>query len=284
MSSARTVFADAIDQIGHLTENLRDETLFLYIDPFGLDVEFDLLKPLLNRDTRYSTEILINLNMPGVHRLASRNAWLSGQGDQDAIARHHQKLTRTLGGEYWKEVFLNNKAMNAKDRESRLVALYRERLSSTGYLKYTGACPVREKIDSQTKYYMVFASPHHDSIVLLNDSMCRSFQKYMHDQWAKDTYFADSPWSEWRDPKLIQGVALQYIQDYDGATRGDLWRKIVLDHFMLFTESEFIRAIKDLHDSEKIKCITPVAKGGIRPTNKLNKNCVFKLSEQRTMF
>ena len=284
MPSANTIFGDAIGQVRHLTENLSDETLFLYIDPFGLDVEFDVLEPLLNRDKRYSTEILINLNMPGIHRLASRNAWLNGQGDQEAIERHHEKLTRTLGGDFWKDVFLDDKTIDTKDRESRLITLYRERLSSTGYLKYTGACPVREKIDSQTKYYMVFASPHLDSIVLLNDSMCRPFQIYMHDQWAKDTYFAGSPWTEWRDPKLIQGVTLEYVRNYDGDTREELWRRILLDHFMLFTESEFNSAIKYLHDSGKIRCITPIERGGIRPTKRLNKKCVFELSEERTLF
>ena len=284
LTSAKTIFGDALYQLRRLTENLGDETLFLYIDPFGLDVEFDVLQPLLDRDNSYSTEILINLNMPGIHRLASRNAWLSGQGNRNAIEGHHEKLTRTLGGDYWKEVLLDISETDTKVREARLVSLYRERLSSTGYLKYTGACPVRERVESQTKYHMVFASPHHDSIVLLNDSMCRSFQKYMHDQWAKDTYFADSPWTEWRDPQLSQSVALQYVSDYIGDTREELWRRIVLDHFMLYTESEFISAIKFLLDSGKIECITPIEKGGIRPTRRLNKNCVFKLSETRTLF
>lgn len=284
MSSAKTVCGDGIDQVRYLAENLCNQTLFLYIDPFGLDIEFDVLQPLLSRDKSYSTEILINLNMPGIHRLASRNAWLSGQGDQGSIALHHEKLTRTLGGDYWKDIFLANDDLDTKDRESRLIALYQEQLSRSGYLKYTGACPVREKIDSQTKYYMVFASPHHKAMLLFNDTMCRSFHNFMNDQWAMDTLFADLPWTEWRDPRRIQGIALQYVKDYAGATREVLWQRIVTDHFMLYTESEFNGAIKCLYDAGKIECVTPVAKGGVRPTKRLNKHCEFILSGQGSLF
>ena len=282
--SAKTVFADAIDQIRNLTENLGDETLFLYIDPFGLDVEFDVLQPLLNRDNRYSTEIFINLNMPGIHRLASRNAWLSGQGDQDAIERHHEKLTRTLGGEYWKDVFLNDKAIDTKDRERRLVTLYRERLSSTGYLNFTGACPVREKIESQTKYHMVFASPHPDALLLINDAMCNAFNKYMHEQWVKDTLFAESPWSEWRLPEKLRRIVLSYIGRHESDTRLDLWRRIVRDHFMLFTSSEYRQAVQSMYNTGRLECVTPIAKGGARPTKRLNDNCVFVVPQQQAMF
>ena len=60
---AKPVFGDAIDQLKRLIANLRDETLFLYIDPYGLNCEFDVLRPLLERDKRFSiSEILINLH------------------------------------------------------------------------------------------------------------------------------------------------------------------------------------------------------------------------------
>ncbi len=280
LTSADTIYGDAIEQLRHMTESLRDETLFLYIDPFGLDVEFDVLLPLLYRDGKYSTEILINLHMPIIHRLAGRKSFLATY-DRDQFKANHEKLTRTFGGDYWKEALLENDNSAAKDREGRLVKLYREKLSSTGYLTFTGGCPVRERLESQTKYYMVFASPHPDAILLLNDTMCKSFQDYMHVQWAKDTFFADSSWSEWRDPTKLQDLVVEYVDRNRGSNRREIWQRIVEDHFMLITSSEYRRAMKANCESNRIICVTPIEKDGIRPTKRLNDKCVFeKVSQQ----
>ncbi|MYE26478.1 MAG: three-Cys-motif partner protein TcmP [Chloroflexi bacterium] len=282
-SSATPILGDAIALIKLLTQSLSDHTLFLYVDPFGLDCEFDVLIPLLEREKRYSTEILINLQMPIIHRLACKNTCPSSHTEDARIRGFHDKLSRTLGGEYWKQEMWSE-PLTAKERENQLIARYRHQLSSTGYLTWTGACPIRERIESQTKYFMVFASPHPDALLLLNDTMCKSFQDYMHNQWAKDTIFAESSWTEWRDHARIDQVVLQYVGQHDGSTRKDLWYKIVADHFMLFTEAEYRQTIKRLCDSQRIECVTPIVKGGTRPTKSLNDNCVFKLPDQQSMF
>ncbi len=277
--SVRPIHGDAIAELTKLISSLRDETVFLYIDPYGLDCEFDVLIPLLNRNTEYSTEILINLHMPITHRLGSRKALGSEDSDETRIISYHEKLTRAYGGEYWKDVLLSTEFDNAKDREKRLIELYREKLASTGYLNFTGACPVREKDDSQTKYFMVFASPHPDALLLLNDNMCKSFNTFMHDQAVKNTFFADSSWSDWRDPKKLQDVVVEYVDRYKGCNRKEIWQRIVQDHFMLFTSSEYKKAMKANCDSERIVCVTPIEKGGTRRTQRLNDYCVFKVPE-----
>ncbi len=54
---------------------LRDHTVFLYLDPFGLKgCEFSVIEPFLRRDRAYSTEIVLNLSIPTMHRLAARKA------------------------------------------------------------------------------------------------------------------------------------------------------------------------------------------------------------------
>ena len=282
-TSAKAILGDAIELIRLLTQRLEDQTLFLYIDPFGLDCEFDVLEPLLARNRRYSTEIFINLHMPIIHRLASKNTLPVSHTEDARIQSFHDKLTRTLGGEYWKEAIWNESEA-AKERENRLISLYREKLSSTGYLTWTGACPIRQRIESQTKYFMVFASPHPDAVILLNDEMCKSFNAYMHSQWVTDTFFADSSWSDWRQPATLQGIVLNYVRAYKGETRKELWQEIVKDHFMLFTSSEYRQAVKSMCDSGRLDCVTPIAKGGARPTKRLNDNCVFAVPQQQAKF
>lgn len=284
ISAAEPVFGDAIQQLRQLVARLHDETLFLYFDPFGLNCEFDVLRPLLSRDRDLSTEILINLHMPISHRLGSRHSVQRCGIENSQIQSYHEKLTRVYGGGYWRDILLEGHYANAKDREAALINRYREVLSSTGYLTYTGACPIREKRDAATKYVMVFASPHPDALLLLNDEMCKSFNAHMHEQEVKNTLFADSSWTELRTPDKIRNIAVQYVRDFPRETRLDLWRRIVADHFMRFTKSEFGKAIKSLCDSEEIECITPVTKGGTRPTNRLNDNCAFVLSTKPRLF
>ena len=284
LDSARPIYGDAIEQLRRLVDGLRDETLFLYLDPFGLNCEFEILRPLLERNKRFSTEILINLHMPISHRLGSRHRVRCAGIEDSRIQSYHDKLTRVYGGDYWEDILIWRDFETTKERERELVSSYREKLSSTGYLSFTGACPIHEKSDSATKYAMVFASPHQDALLLLNDNMCKSFHEHMHNQWAKDSMFADSSWTEWRDANRIREIALHHVQEFPGETRKELWLRIVRKHFMLFTKSEFGKAVQYLHDNGKIECTTPVEKGGIRPTKKLNDECAFKPSEQQTMF
>lgn len=284
IDSAHSIYGDAIEQLRQLVDSLRDETLFLYLDPYGLNCEFEILRPLLDRNKRYSTEILINLHMPITHRLGSRHKVRHDGIESTKIQSYHDKLTRVYGGDYWEDILIWRDFETTKERERVLVTNYREKLSSTGYLTYTGACPIHEKSDSATKYAMVFASPHQDALLLLNDNMCKSFHDHMHNQWARDSIFAGSSWTEWRDANRIREIVLRQIQEFPGETRKELWFRIVREHFMLFTKSEFGKAVQYLLDIGKIECITPIEKGGIRPTKRLNDDCTFKLSEQQTMF
>jgi three-Cys-motif partner protein len=254
---------------------LKKQSVFLYIDPFGLDCEFDVLEPFLKRNKAYSTEILINLHMPIMHRLAAREAYLNQTGDLVQINGWHDKLTRTLGGDYWKEPLLSDNGWDAKSREQAVIEGYKKRLSSTNYLTYTGSCPVQKSRDSATKYYMVFASPHPDAMVLLNDAMCKAFNQYMETQESKDTLFAELPWTTWRNTSELTDIVTEYVTKFPSNRREDLWVHILKDHFMRFTDSEYKKAVNKAIELERITCSTPVG-SAIRPKNLLNDNCVLE--------
>jgi hypothetical protein len=220
-----------------------DYTIFLYLDPYGLGVPFDTLMPLLERHSSYSTEILINLCTPILHRLAGRE---SSEQDEQSVEQRHAKLTSILGGDYWKDALLSSGNISAKEREKQLVNGYMSRLSQSGYLKYTGYCPVQESRSSQTKYYMIFASRHPDALELMNDQMLQAFEKYMHRVDTAETLFAGLDWTAWRDQSFTKRIALEYIGKYEGQTRKEIWVRIIQDHFMRFTASEYKQATKEL--------------------------------------
>lgn len=69
--------------------------------------------------------------------------------------------------------------VDPEKREIQLMQAYQAEL--TKYQKYTGFCPVRERIDQRIKYFMVFASRHHDAMLLLNDIMLNAYFGGMHD-------------------------------------------------------------------------------------------------------
>jgi three-Cys-motif partner protein len=273
-SSAIPMLGDGREFLRSVVPLLSTQSVFLYIDPFGLDCEFDTLQPFLERKKEYSTEVLINLQIPIIHRLASRNALLEGTENIDLISKRHAKLTRTLGGDYWRDAMLSEDEIDAKTREDMVVEGYKNRLSSTGYLNYTGSCPIQARRESATKYHMIFASPHPDAMLLFNDGMCKSFNEYMHEEEIQDTLFAGQHWTEWRDLTRLRDIVVTYTNRYPSKTRQQLWRIIVQDYFMLFTESEYKKAVLLAIDQGKIVCSTPIG-STIRKTKKLNDNCVL---------
>ena len=284
LESAIPSFGDAIERIRQLISDLRDETLFLYIDPYGLDCEFDSLRPLLERDKNSSTEIVINLHMPISHRLGSRNAVLGDDPVDSRVQSYHDKLTRVYGGDYWiQELILHNHA-TAKDRERALVAQYREKLASTGYLAFTGACPIREKTKSATKYFMVFASRHPDSMLLFNDEMCKSYNSFMHDQGSQDTLFSNLTWQDWRNPNELSELVLSYIDDSKGCSRRALWLRIVQRHFMYFTSTEYHKVLRSLRSEGRIDFFAHGKDGHLVQTGRLNDNTLIMVARQKKLF
>jgi three-Cys-motif partner protein len=268
---ARAILGDSQDLLKSLPKLLDDQTVFLYLDPFGLKgCEFSTLVPFLNRKKDTSTEIVVNLCMPILHRLAGREKLQEGTIDPQLQARRFDQLTRVLGGDYWKEALLSE-GLDTKQREIIIVQGYRQKLSENGYLAYTGACPIQEARDSATKYYMIFASTHRDSRKILNDEMLKAFNEYMNQQEMKNTMFEGLSWKDWRDTKELQEIVLTYVGQYPGNARSELWHIILQDYFLRFTESEYKRAVKALYADGSIKTPTTL------PRNVPNDQCILYL-------
>jgi three-Cys-motif partner protein len=268
---ARAIQGESRELLSVVAELLADQTVFLYIDPFGLNCEFSTLAPFLNRNHRYSTEIVINLSMPILHRLAGREKLLEGVIDPDLQTRRFDLLTRVLGGEYWKEALLVE-GLETKHRENMIVRGYMHRLSDNGYLTITGACPIQATRDGATKYYMVFASQHRDSRRIFNDGMLEAFNDFMNQQEMAETLFADLSWKEWRNTKELEQIVVSYVSNYPGCTRLELWHIILQDYFLRFTESEYKKAVSAVFNAGLIVTPTP------RKTKKLNDQCVLFLA------
>ncbi len=250
-------------------KTLKDQTVFLYLDPFGpTGCDFALLQPFLDRNPRFSTEILLTMNMPGMHRLAARHAVEDGRQEEQAIKYNHLLLTKVFGGDYWKDILLKQGSIS-EERETQLIEAYRAKLAR--YLPITGSCPVRERTDSRIKYFIVFASRHQDSMVLLNDFMVNAYFARMHKADFTGGLWEETDWKEMRSIDGLDRVIIDVVTEHPGETRKSIWYRIVQKHFMRYLEAEYIAIVQRLVDEKKL--ISPTE----RKTRRLNENCILYL-------
>lgn len=277
-NSTTAILGDGPSVLEALAPMLNRQTVFLYIDPFGVECEFSALEAFLHRSKNCSTEILINLNMPALHRLAGKDATKGGREVTGQLKDRHEQITRILGGDSWKEHLFTGE--DTKKRERGIVEGYEEKLASTGYLTYTGSCPIRESPSSQTKYFMIFASRHPDAMLLFNDDMCRAVNIYFTEREMGDTLFANESWEFWRDPDIrkLRALLVDFVEKYPHYSRKDLRKLFIQEHFAQYTQSEFNKAVSTLVETDRIICSTPIKniKGSVRKTKRLNDNCVLE--------
>lgn len=251
---AITIKGNAQDLLKELSAIVGSATILIYLDPFGLkECEFNLLEPYLGRDKRFSTEIIINMSMPTLHRLATRKVHQNGK-QTERSKKLNKTLTKVLGGDFWKEIMWNI-SLDAKKKEFKVMKKYRELL--TGYLPYSGSCPVRESPEKRIKYFITFCSRHQDAMLLMNDIMCKAYFKYMHEKYYKDTLFKDVNWRETRNLLSIKEIIMQEMKTGQRYTRKELWFKIVKDHFKKFLSSEYNKAIKQIIDEGNLNFKNP---------------------------
>jgi three-Cys-motif partner protein len=267
-ASAHAYLGDSNKLVQLIPSLLKDHTVFLYLDPFGLKgCEFSTLEPFLNRSIKFSTEILLTMSVPVIHRLAACSNEVPLE--KERIKNNRERLTKVFGGDYWQEILCQS-MLSARDREAQLIEAYRSKLKQ--YLPFVGSCPVRERSDSRTKYFIVFASRHQDAMLLLNDFMLNAYFTRMHQAQFAGTLFEDFHWSEIppieaATTEKLETVVLNAVLRRPGATRAAIWLDIVHNYFMRFRQSDYKKVVLQMVESNKLICPTP-HKG-----KRLNDNC-----------
>lgn len=263
---AEARLGDTQQVLREIPKTLKEQTVFLYLDPFGpTGCDFDLLAPFLNRNPKFSTEILLTMNMPGIHRLAARHVHEADRKDESAIQNNRLILTRTFGGDYWREILLPD-GIDKEIREMQLIEAYQKKLSRC--FQYVRSCPVRKGTDKQIKYFVVFASHHRDALILLNDIMVKAYSAGMHRADFIGGLWENTGWKEMRSINGFDCIVLDTISKHPGETRKLIWSRIVEEHFMQYLESEYRDAVKQLVDA---RMLTFSSK-----TNRLNDESILR--------
>jgi len=241
-------YGKAQELLDEVKKVLTNQTLFIYLDPFGLkDLEFRFIEPFLQRNISYSTEIVINISMPTLHRLATRRVHQNGK-QSERSKRLNETLTKVLGGDYWKESMWDD-SLIPEEKEVKVMDKYRELLHR--YLPYSGSCPVREKTKRRVKYFITFCSRHKDALLLMNDFMCKAYFRTMHEIEYKGTLFERRlDWKETQQRGDIKEEICRRIRTKPGIRRKDLWLEITRDNFMRWVSTEYHDAIKQMVGKE----------------------------------
>ncbi|MEZ4863397.1 MAG: three-Cys-motif partner protein TcmP [Caldilineaceae bacterium] len=267
LGAAKPILGDTTQILPQIPSLLRDQTVFLYLDPFGpTGCPYSLIEPFLTRNIRYSTEIVIMMHMPIAHRLAARNAVETGRADESLIQTYHQTMKNIFGGDYWKPIMFASD-LSAEQREFQLIEAYCAKLAA--HLPYTGYCPVREGENKRIKYFIVFASRHPDAMLLMHNAMIKAYFERMHKDAYAGTLFESNSWSDMLSTDGLREAILKEVNQQPGITRERLWLKVVQNHFMRYQQSDFRNAVQDLVDAKIFNCPTP------RKTKRLNHTCTF---------
>ncbi len=250
---AFAIHGDATSLLSQLSELISSHTLFIYLDPFGLkDFDFSSLIPYFSRSIKYSSEMLINVSIPTIHRLSGKRTIKETGVISEAIKKKHNTLSAALGGDYWKKYLFDSK-LTPKQQVEATMNEYQNNLRK--YLPIVGACPVFESSDRSTiKYYIVFASRHIDSAILLNDIMFKAYWNHVWGAITKNTLF-ESLDAENALPvnyyTSLEEVILDNLQRKN-YSRIKLWEKIVLDNFMRYKSSDYRKIVVELLEKRKI--------------------------------
>jgi hypothetical protein len=188
------------------------------------------------------------MNMPGIHRLAARYVNEAGRVDEEIIRNNRLHLTRTFGGDYWKDILAQN--VDTEKREMQLIEAYQKKLAE--HFPYIGSCPVQEGTGKRIKYFIIFISHHRDALILLNDIMANAYFAGMHQADFGGGLWANTDWREMRSINGLDRIILDTITKRPGETRKFVWFRIVQGHFMRYLKSEYIAMVKQLVETKKL--------------------------------
>lgn len=273
---ATTILSRSQTFLADLTRQLANESLFVYLDPFGIKgCTFDATKQLLQRDTNASTELLMTLSMPILHRLAARRRTAH---DSPIINQFHALLDDVLGDIPWRDI-MHDPHLTSAQKEEHVIAAYCNQLRR--HTRYACSCPVRNRDDERVKYYIVFASRHVHALCLMNDIMLNAYHDHTFAQSIDDFPLFAGVIDDWRVTRTSETHALaatitNTVRQAQRITREELWEQIVVEHFMQYREAEYRQAVQALVHDGAILCEPPARNG------RLNDHTILQPTQKRT--
>jgi three-Cys-motif partner protein len=245
-------YADCAEAIAHALELGMDSTVFFYLDPFGIkELEFEMVRPIYDRDTRHSTEALINfsfrtfMRMSGNWNYADSASEISAKVKQGKI----ETLNRVMGGDYWRGI-ITDPSLDGIAREDALMNAYRDRVRE--YLPHAYTIPVKEQTDDYTvpgdelaHYHLIFATRSPRAVVLMNDVARNALEPYL--RQFKDGLLFDLTPERYQsaDRNFVKTAIVDSVRARP-LTRPDIYDAVIPEFFMHYRVKDYRAMIDEL--------------------------------------
>lgn len=185
------------DYLAELYAHAQGASLFVFLDPCGAVLPFDMLKPLLlRRGERPRTEFLMNFSADLIRRAGGQ--YKKGQLDLGGVAQ----ADRVCGGTWWRELALRVHMSSGEmswETAAEAVALgYAERLTRGTHFGYAVA-PVRRQVHHQPVYFLIFLTADPHGFWVFGDAASRA-----REDWLR---------SLGPDDAELEGMLINFVED-----------------------------------------------------------------------
>ena len=241
--------------------------VFLYIDPYGIKALDCRLFDQIAENSFNSIEMLINMNSFGFIREACRAMRIEYKDVDEfeeiveydttimnASDQSIQELTDIAGGDYWKTIVSDYKALkiNGYETERRFAVQYCQRLKQK--FKYVLNMPIRLQKGHRPKYRMIHATNHEDGCVLMYENICKRWQVLDEKQSGGQISFFDNTIED--DIVNLEDIFNKmkiHLQKYNFDTSlNRVLAEFFSEHGVLSQKTEIMQILQKLEKNESI--------------------------------
>jgi len=248
-----------------LNNDLKDISVFLYIDPYGIkSLDFGYFEKLKGKKAA-SLEILINLNSFGFLREGCRVLKYEKYAREDEEMPEDEsegikKLNQIAGGTYWQEILKEkyDKKISMNEAEEKFVHSYSEKLRSV--FKHVVDIPIKAKSPHIPKYRLVFGTNHYDGLILMADEMNKAWKKFLEMEKMATIQTSLEEIYEFPDMRILKGYDPE--QDIKNIlltnTEVDLkeiYVRMILRYGLSYSKKEYEKMLKDMEKAGLIEVL-----------------------------
>ena len=232
-------------------------TVFFYLDPYGIkDLEFDMVRQIYERNTKRSTEVLINFNFRTFMRMSGNWNYGDSASEVSRQVKEAKKGTvnRVMGGDYWRSIITDPK-LDKIAREDAVINAYLECVRQ--FFTYAYGIPVKERKeyeygipdDELARYHLIFGTRSPREIVYMNDVALNALEPYLR-QFKEGLLFDFTPQ---RYQSVDRERAKKAIVDTVSSRplkRPDIYEVVIPQFFMHYRKKDYRAMIDELTFNE----------------------------------
>lgn len=258
------------DLLPDLAARARENTVFLYVDPYTVKgLLFARMKEVYDqiRRSSASVELLLNLNVPTFMRWAlaalkrkDEVPTEASDGEADYQADDpEERIELTLldsiaGGDYWRGI-ASDPALSFVQKLDSFTEGYLSRLVSS--FTFATSCEIKSKYEHQVpKYHLVYATRHPDGVELMNDAMCKARREFLGSRFVKGMLFDMTPEEEKPDVDSLANDLANILQAKGVLTRKALRNQGLWAHFGQHESKDYNLAVTNLLKAGRIHSST----------------------------